>query len=53
MSKTGQNSQVSQLVNLAMDRLGVALTIIDPKGKMLYYNERAAQLLDRKPAYSG
>lgn len=41
------------IINLAMDCLGVAVTIIDTDGKLLYYNKRAADILDRKPEYIG
>ena len=36
-----------------MDCLGVAVTIIDTKGILLYYNEQSARILDRKPEYIG
>ena len=29
------------------------VTIVDPRGVILYYNESAARLLDRKPEYLG
>jgi hypothetical protein len=29
--------------------MGVAVTIIDTKGTLLYYNKQAAKILDRKP----
>lgn len=41
------------IINLAMNCMGVALTIIDMDGKLLYYNKRAAEILDRKPEYIG
>ena len=47
------NSQLHELVCLAMDSLGVAVTIIDTKGTLLYYNEESAKILDRKPEYIG
>ena len=44
-------SPLGQLVRLALDCLDVAVTIIDPKGTLLYYNRRSAEILDRKPEY--
>jgi len=48
-----QEKDTKELINLAMDYLGVAVTIIDPKGILLYYNKQAAKILDRKPEYIG
>ena len=36
-----------------MDCMGVAVSIIDTKGVLLYYNRYAARILDRKPEYIG
>jgi hypothetical protein len=33
-----QEKEAKELINLAMDCLGVAVTIIDTKGTLLYYN---------------
>ena len=33
--------------------MGVAITIVDTKGTVLYYNKQAAEILDRKPEYIG
>ncbi len=44
---------MKELINNAMDCLGVAVTIIDPKGIILYYNNHAAKILDRKSDYIG
>ena len=41
------------LIKLAMDCMGVAVTIIDTEGTLLYYNKQAAKILDRKPEYIG
>jgi transcriptional regulator with PAS, ATPase and Fis domain len=41
------------LIFNAMDSLGVAVTILDPDGILLYYNQHAARVLDRKPEYIG
>jgi len=53
MEDKERNSQLHELVCLAMDSLGVAVTIIDTKGILLYYNEESAKILDRKPEYIG
>ena len=36
-----------------MESMGVAVTIIDTEGRLLYYNKRAEKILDRKPGYIG
>lgn len=36
-----------------MDCMGVAVTIIDMNGAILYYNKHAADVLDRKPEHIG
>ncbi|BEQ16881.1 hypothetical protein FAK_39470 [Desulfoferula mesophila] len=36
-----------------MESSGVAVTIIDPEGNIVYYNRQAAKILDRKPEYIG
>ena len=53
MNETEENGGLGELVNLAMECMGVAVTIIDPKGTLLYYNRHAAKILDRKPEYIG
>ena len=47
------SNKTEDLMKLAMECMGVAVTIIDPEGTLLYYNERAARILDRKPEYIG
>ena len=44
---------MQELVNLAMECMGVGVTVIDPKGTLLYYNQHAAKILDRKPEHIG
>ncbi|MFZ5449263.1 MAG: PAS domain-containing protein [Thermodesulfobacteriota bacterium] len=44
---------LDELVTLAMDCLDVGVTIFDPQGILLYYNNYAAKVLDRKPEYIG
>ena len=53
MHDTEHENQSGELIHLAMDCMGVAASIIDPKGKLLYYNEESAKILDRKPEYMG
>ena len=43
----------AELIKLAMDSIGVAVSIIDTEGTLLYYNNHAAKILDRKPEYLG
>ena len=37
----------------AMDCVGVAVTVLDSKGVLHYYNTHAAEVLGRKPEYIG
>ena len=53
MSEKARKNQIGELVNLAMDCMGVAVTIIDAKGTLLYYNRHSVKILDRKPKYIG
>ena len=53
MNNNEQKNQLTELVNLAMDCMGVAVTIIDTKGTLLYYNRHSVKILDRKPDYIG
>ena len=48
-----QDKRLKKLISLAMECMGVAVTIIDMKGTLLYYNKQAAKTLDRKPEYIG
>jgi PAS domain S-box-containing protein len=47
------SKKMNELINLSMECMGVAITIIDPEGILLYYNKQAAKILDRKPEYIG
>jgi DUF438 domain-containing protein len=51
MDDNERKNQLGELVNLAMDCMGVAVTIIDTKGTLLYYNQHSVKILDRKPEY--
>ena len=53
MNDNEQKEQLGELIKLAMDCMGVAVTIIDTKGTLLYYNQHATNILDRKPEYIG
>ena len=48
-----RKTKLDELVNLAMDCMGVAVTIIDTGGELLYYNPQSAKILDRRPEYIG
>ncbi len=48
-----ETKRPAQLVKLATECMGVAVTIIDTEGTLLYYNKQAAKILDRKPEYLG
>jgi PAS domain S-box-containing protein len=37
----------------ALEKLPVGITIIDPEGHILYYNEYSSKVVDRKPEYLG
>ena len=53
MNESERKEELGELINLAMDCMGVAVTIIDAKGTLLYYNPYSAKILDRKPEYIG
>jgi DUF438 domain-containing protein len=53
MNGHGQKNQLGEIVNLAMDCMGVAVSVIDAKGTLLYYNRYSEKILDRKPEYIG
>jgi PAS domain-containing protein len=51
--KESRDNKLKDLIGLAVDGMGVAVSIIDAKGTLLYYNQRAAKILDRRPEYLG
>ena len=53
MHETERENELGELIHLAMDCMGVAVTIIDPQGRLLYYNRYSTKILDRKPEYIG
>lgn len=53
MKDTDLKNQLGEIANLALDCMGVAVSIIDTKGELLYYNRESAKFLDRKPEYIG
>ena len=53
MHDTEHENPLGELIHLAMDGMGVAVSIIDSKGTLLYYNQQSAKILDRKPEYIG
>lgn len=46
-------TEQEEIIILGMQCLGSAVTIIDREGTMLYYNETAPTVLDRKPEMIG
>lgn len=48
-----KDKKLKELISLAMEYMGVAVSLIDVKGTLLYYNKQAAKILDRKPEYIG
>ena len=53
MMEEKEDLKPKELIRLSVECMGVAITIIDTKGTVLYYNKRAADILDRKPEYIG
>jgi DUF438 domain-containing protein len=53
MKEMKDTNKPEHLLERAMECMGVGATIIDTEGKLLYYNKRAAEILDRKPEYIG
>jgi PAS domain-containing protein len=53
MSTTDKSIALDEIIPLALDCLGVAVSIISPSGELLYFNRRATEILDRKPEYIG
>jgi PAS domain S-box-containing protein len=53
MKEVKGTKKLEDLMVLAMEYMGVAVTIIDTEGTLLYYNKQAAEILDRKPEYIG
>ena len=40
-------------IHLILDKIPVAITVIDLEGNILFYNQYSSQVLDRKPQYLG
>jgi DUF438 domain-containing protein len=53
MKEMKDTKKPEHLIKLAMECMGIAVTIIDTEGTLLYYNMQAAKILDRKPEYIG
>ena len=53
MEKMETRKQLEKMIRHAIDLMGVAVTIIDTEGRLLYYNRHAEKILDRKPEYIG
>jgi DUF438 domain-containing protein len=43
----------AKLPLMMLDRIPAGVTVINPEGTILYYNEYSTQILDRKPEYLG
>ena len=48
-----EKNKLGELYNLTLDSMDIAVSIIDTKGTLLYYNRQSARVLDRKPEYIG
>lgn len=46
-------NRLEEIINLAVESMGAAITIIDTEGKIVYYNGQASKILDRNPEYIG
>ncbi|MFC1899389.1 PAS domain-containing protein [Chloroflexota bacterium] len=46
-----EDKNLKELLFLAVESMGVAISLIDTEGNLLYYNKQAEQILDRKPEY--
>ena len=46
-------NRLEEIILLAMDEMKVAVSVIDTRGTLLYYNRQSAEILDRKPDYLG
>ncbi len=53
MSQSPKSLPLSEIIPLALESLGVAVSIISPEGELLYFNQRSTEILDRKPEYIG
>ena len=48
-----EDKKLNEILGLAVESMGVAITLIDTEGNLLYYNKQAVRILDRKPGYIG
>jgi transcriptional regulator with PAS, ATPase and Fis domain len=53
MKQMKDTTKRGELIKLAMECMGVAVTIIDTQGTLLCYNKEAARILHHKPEYMG
>ena len=44
---------MKKLIESAVEQMPASLTILDAKGTILYYNQYAESIVDRKPEYIG
>ena len=52
INNKGRNMHDNDLRSV-LDQIPVGITVTDLDGKILYYNEYSAQIVDRKPEYIG
>ena len=53
MDEKNNRPGLAEMASLALESMGVAVSIIDHQGTLLYYNPHAARVIDRKPDYIG
>jgi sensor histidine kinase regulating citrate/malate metabolism len=51
--EANEDKKLKELISLAVESMGVAVSVIDTKGTLLYYNKQANKILNRKPEYIG
>jgi sensor histidine kinase regulating citrate/malate metabolism len=51
--EANEDEKLKELISLAVESMGVAVSVIDTKGTLLYYNKQANKILNRKPEYIG
>lgn len=44
---------LDETLAMALENMPVAVTLVDPWGTILYFNRKAAEILDRRPEYLG
>jgi PAS domain S-box-containing protein len=44
---------MKKILEIAIEQMAAALTILDPEGNIVYFNQYSTTILDRKPEYIG